>query len=95
MHNVAEGVAYDSESKPVYSVQDITVPPLMYTLKVYSKVVEFEIDTSSGVTIMSRSAADHLFGRVAYTSSAQKLPKLPLHVINEAGPNLLGRAWLQ
>ena len=119
VHNVAEGAAYDSESEPVYSVQDTTVPPLTYTLKVNGKVVEFEIDTGSGVTIMSRSAAEHLFGQVAYTSSSQKLHtyaghqlevvgrlnvtvshgrrrrKLPLYVINGAGPNLLGRAWLK
>ena len=119
VHNVAEGAACDSESEPVYSVQDTTVPPLIYTLKVNGKVVEFAIDTGSGVTIMSRSAAEHLFGQVAYTSSAQKLHtyagyqlevmgrlnvtashgrrrrKLPLYVINGAGPNLLGRAWLK
>ena len=67
MHNVAEGAAYDSKSEPVYSVQDTTVPPLMYTLKVNGKVIEFEIDTGSGVTIMSRSSTEHLFGQVAYT----------------------------
>ena len=118
VHSVTEGAAYDS-AEPVYSVQDTTVPPLMYTLKLNRKVVEFEIDTSSGVTIMSRSATEHLFGQVAYTSSAQKLHtyaghepvvvgrlnvtasrgrrrrKLPLYVINGAGPNLLGRAWLR
>ena len=57
MHNVAEGAAYDLESEPVYSLLDTTVPPLIYSLKVNGKVVEFEIDTGSGVTIMSRSAA--------------------------------------
>ena len=86
MHNVAEDAAYDSEFKTVYSVQDTTVPPLMNSLKVNGKVLEFEIDTGgSGETIMSRSAAEHLSGQVAYASSKQKLHTYAGHQLEVVG----------
>ena len=85
VHNVAEGAAYNSESEPVYSVQDTTVPPLMYTLTVNGKAVEFEINSGSGVTIMSRSAAEHLLDQVTYTSSAQKLHTYAGHQLEVVG----------
>ena len=62
-------MAFDSESEPVYSVQNTTPPLPINSIE----AIEFEIVSCSAAANLFRLATEHLFGQVAYTSSAQIL----------------------